>query len=65
MTTTDGSAGPHDEGAEALERSEELIEEAKDGAREALGDTPPAQDLDAPVHEQDLDEADRSTLPPG
>ena len=65
MTTTDAGSGPDEQGAEALERSEQLINEAKDGAREALGDAPPAQDLDAPVHDEELNEADRSTLPPG
>ena len=65
MTTTDADQGPDEQGAEALKRSEKLIDEAKDGAREALGDAPPAQDLDAPVREEELDEADRSTLPPG
>ena len=65
MTTTDAAPGPDEQGAEALEHSEQLINEAKDGAREALGDAPAAQDLDAPVHDEELDEADRSTLPPG
>jgi hypothetical protein len=50
-------------GAEELERSEQLIDEAKDAAREALSDTPPAENLDVPATGTGLDEEGPEVTP--
>jgi hypothetical protein len=57
------AAGSETGGAEQLERSEELIDEAKDAAREALSDTPPAENLDVPATGTGLDEAGEQPTP--
>ena len=59
MTATGSDAG----GAEELERSAQLIGEAKDAAHEALSDTPPAENLDVPATGTGLDEEGEDTTP--
>jgi hypothetical protein len=55
------AAGPETEGGEALERSEELIEEARDASRAALADTdgdPDKEDFDSSRFPKPGDEDD-------
>jgi hypothetical protein len=55
------AAGSETEGGEALERSEELIEEAKGASREALADTdgdPDKEEFDAARFPKPGDEDD-------
>jgi hypothetical protein len=59
MTATGSDAS----GAEELERSEQLIDEAKDAAPEALSDTPPAEHLDVPATGTGLDEEGQEVTP--
>jgi hypothetical protein len=59
MAATESEAG----GSEQLERSEELIGQARDAAHEALSDTPPAENLDAPGIGDGLDAEQEQPVP--
>ena len=65
MTITDGTPGPDERDAEALEHSEQLIDDAKGAAPAALGETlddpgaNPSTAEDYPVPGDEDDDAER------
>jgi hypothetical protein len=63
MTSSSGSKSGGSDPKEALERSQEAIDEAKDAARNALRDSYPGSDMDAPGTGEGLEANEKEVAP--